>query len=629
MDIKYDGVVAEQDRYKYSVKQNNKSNIIIFKLAKEQDSITLNPNNHFYIKVRNSGRTFTDKDPNVVVTTNENGTMIFVSWTMLRKVTQFKDIDVQVEYYDSENDIKWQTAIVNINLHDNIPVDEEIESKYPSILAQLQKQIDELKVDIKPPVGGKGIIVEEVEGQNVVSIDEDIVQQKEEGKGLSSNDYTDEDKEKVANSASKEDLDSKVDKEEGQSLMSSEEHTKLAGISPEANKVVVLGTTPNGYIVIDGNQVRVFNDQELRNLIAGKETGWVIDRQDQITGDKDEDDNYNNVTAIEGLDLNQVKVGDNIYIKDREVPDYWVSARTEGSVGVILELTTLSTKIDLTNYFTKQEVINLLASYANKEQNENITGAWAFINGASFKSWTINGSTDNKLYFSLGAGIFRMEQTCFTPNTNNNKDLGANGFHFRNTLTNKLTGETQSANTDDIIKSTSVFKTMNAPASTTLTDDEYATLLSGVPVQIIGSYLGLINPILFAHQDSGQPYILVTGKWVDYIRITAYRLLTSKKLQEAATKLIHLNHIKQINDKDFPDYSKGYWYYNGSALEWKDGILFPPAPADSESKTYVPKLINGVPTWVEEISEDWTFTLDDGSTVTKKVLIKQEDPVKE
>lgn len=410
MDIVYDGVVAKQDRYKYSVKQNNKSNIIIFKLAKQQDSITLNPNKHFYIKVRNSGRTFTDKDPNVVVT--ENNEMIFVSWTMLRKVTQFKDIDVQVEYYDSENDIKWQTAIVNINLHDNIPVDEEIESKYPSILAQLQKQIDELKVDIQPPVGGHGIHVDLIDGEHVVSIDENVVQEKEEGKGLSSNDYTDEDKESVSEIPNKvdkiagkglssndftnedkeavEEIPNKVDKIAGKGLSSNdytnEEKSKLAGIENNATRTIVVASTQNGYIVVNDGQVKVYDDTEVRELIAGKKTAWVIDTEDQITGLKDADGNFINVTKISNLNISLIKVGDDIYIKDDAVPDYWVTSREVEEGVVILSLHKSNTKINLDDYYTKEEIDELISNL------DNIL----LIN--SSKKPPLDDSTLNKLY---------------------------------------------------------------------------------------------------------------------------------------------------------------------------------------------------------------------------------------
>lgn len=157
----------------------------------------------------------------------------------------------------------------------------------------------------------------------------------------------------------------KVDKIDNYSLVSDEEITKLSTVSENANHVIVLASTPNGYVVIDGDNTLVYDDSELRGLIASKETGWVIDTQDEIIGDKDEDENYTNVTVLGNLDISLIKVGDNIYIKDKDVPDYWVSGKTEVEGIIKLSLNTLNTKIDLSIYFTKTEVLALLAEKAN------------------------------------------------------------------------------------------------------------------------------------------------------------------------------------------------------------------------------------------------------------------------
>ena len=182
------------------------------------------------------------------------------------------------------------------------------------------------------------------------------------GKGLSTNDLT---------STLKASYDDAVDKAHTHSnktildnttaSYTSELNTKLTNISPNAKNVADNHTVANGTILINGTQTTVYDDTEVRGLIAAKETGWVIDSQSNITGTKDSDENYTNVTAITGLDLSKVKIGDNIYIKDTEVPDYWVSAKTTSNV---LSLTTLSTKIDLSNYYTKTETNSLLNAYA-------------------------------------------------------------------------------------------------------------------------------------------------------------------------------------------------------------------------------------------------------------------------
>lgn len=166
---------------------------------------------------------------------------------------------------------------------------------------------------------------------------------------------------------------SKVNKETGKSLMSSEEHSKLAGISNEANKVVVLASTQNGYIVIDGNETKVYDDIEIRELIAAKETGWVVDIKSDIVGTEDSSGNFTNVTAIGSLNLSLIKVGDNVYVKDNSTPDYWVSDKTgNGTIEspFVFKLNVLDTKIDLSNYYTKPEILALLNEKADVSELE-------------------------------------------------------------------------------------------------------------------------------------------------------------------------------------------------------------------------------------------------------------------
>lgn len=142
MEVKFNGMVAETNKIKYSVKQNNNSNVIVFKIAKNQDQIILDPTKHFYVKVQSCMcKDFFDKDPRAVITEDTNN--IYIAWTMKRKHTQFKNIDVQIQYEVASQDIVWQTNIINIDLFATIPADKEIENKYPSILTLMQEQLDD------------------------------------------------------------------------------------------------------------------------------------------------------------------------------------------------------------------------------------------------------------------------------------------------------------------------------------------------------------------------------------------------------------------------------------------------------------------------------------------------------
>ena len=383
MEINHSGIVAEQERYKYAVKANNKSNTIIFKFSKQQDSIALDPNKHFYVKVQNSGKTFTDKDPNVVVTSDEKN--VFISWTMLRKVTAYKNIDVQVQYEDEDVDIVWQSAIVNIDLFQTIPADKEIEDKYPSILMAHQQKLDEFERRIKAledapaPTHVWGGITGDIHDQtDLMEIIKDINSAiSSEATARINADTTLHNEIEAEKTARQNDvrgieaeLGEKVDKVEGKGLSTNdyttEEKAKLNGVEPQATKVVVLASTPNGYVVINGIETRVYDDTELREQIGGKTASWVIDSQSQITGDKDAYENYTNVTAIEGLALELLKVGDNIYVRDNAQPDYWVDSKIVVEGQVILALRAFDTKTDLSQYPTRDEVAALLDNKVNK-----------------------------------------------------------------------------------------------------------------------------------------------------------------------------------------------------------------------------------------------------------------------
>ena len=60
-------------------------------------------------------------------------------------------------------------------------------------------------------------------------------------------------------------------------------------------------------------------------MANGKTNTYIIQHQSDITGTKDANDEYTSVTAITGVTIANLKLGDVILIKDLEVPDYWVS----------------------------------------------------------------------------------------------------------------------------------------------------------------------------------------------------------------------------------------------------------------------------------------------------------------
>lgn len=108
----------------------------------------------------------------------------------------------------------------------------------------------------------------------------------------------------------------------------------------------------------------------IEETAAGKCKSYVINTQSEITGTKDANDEYTGVTAITGITLTDLKVGDQIFIKELQVPDYWVSALVyESDVLVSVSLSKMETsKVDLTDYMTKPYVHTIVFTADDNEE---------------------------------------------------------------------------------------------------------------------------------------------------------------------------------------------------------------------------------------------------------------------
>ena len=122
---------------------------------------------------------------------------------------------------------------------------------------------------------------------------------------------------------------------------------------------------------------------------------------------------------------------------------------------------------------------------------------------------------------------------------------------------------------------------IDAPASTTLNDDEYSKFQDGVFIN--GDFLELKNPVFFPVNLQTSASQLIGGyiacKGNNY-KIGTYKINSSK--------VISINSENITLD-----------YYGNLLL---NGKQYPPYPADLTNKTYVLKLVNGVLTWVEEVA---------------------------
>lgn len=129
-------------------------------------------------------------------------------------------------------------------------------------------------------------------------------------------------------------------------------------------------------------------DGALQPIIAvaqGKTKSYVIQGQSDITGTKDANEEYTNVTAITGITLSDLQVGDIINLKDLNVPDYWVS-----QVSPSVSLSKMETsKVDLTNYVTTNTSQTINAS--------KTFGASPILNNAIFLRGKDSGGTARNL----------------------------------------------------------------------------------------------------------------------------------------------------------------------------------------------------------------------------------------
>lgn len=199
-------------------------------------------------------------------------------------------------------------------------------------------------------------------------------------------------------------------------------------------------TNDSGYLtssdidqVYDGTsanaQSGVAIDGALQPIIAvaqGKTKSYVIQGQSDITGTKDANEEYTNVTAITGITLADLQVGDIINLKDLNVPDYWVS-----QISPSVSLNKMeTTKVDLTNYVTTNTAQTISASKtfsANLILNNAIDLQIKDANGTARS--ILRMATDNILRVG-GYGGTRVT-TSLLPNANGSYELGISNLRWK------------------------------------------------------------------------------------------------------------------------------------------------------------------------------------------------------
>ena len=141
--INYKGNTPQQRFYTIGVQDNNKSNRITFIIEQQQSDLVLDDEGYKpYIKVCNRESGYFDK----ITPTEYNfvdGNCEIV-WNIEKKSTQYRNLEVQIVFEEMGGDVVWQTLIVELEFGGTIKADEEIEKEYPSILQDLEKEIDDL-----------------------------------------------------------------------------------------------------------------------------------------------------------------------------------------------------------------------------------------------------------------------------------------------------------------------------------------------------------------------------------------------------------------------------------------------------------------------------------------------------
>lgn len=114
---------------------------------------------------------------------------------------------------------------------------------------------------------------------------------------------------------------------------------------------------------------------------------------------------------------------------------------------------------------------------------------------------------------------------------------------------------------------------MDAPASTTLTDEQLAQILEGCFVE--GTFLSIKNPVFMPPRDEGTNY---RGVVLGEDKIGAYNIVKSSKaitMLASSIGVMELQSLRSINGKTIPSYP-------------------------SSTGTFVLKCVDGVLTWVSE-----------------------------
>ena len=208
--------------FNYSIVGNKDSDVIYF-----YSHFVQYANANIYLKILSEYVADKIVIPAENISVDEEEKLLIIKWTMTQEACIADKLAVQLQF--EENDTVAQSRIAKINLGNTLDISGEIEPIYPDILKHLQEEIDLL---------------------SLTKVD------KVEGKGLSTNDFTNEDKANLdANTNARHTHSNKAILDNTTASFTTEEKTKLAGIQEGAQVNVLEGVKVNNQPLTPTNKV--------------------------------------------------------------------------------------------------------------------------------------------------------------------------------------------------------------------------------------------------------------------------------------------------------------------------------------------------------------------------------------
>ena len=143
--INYNGNKPTTDYFKFSVQGNNKADTIRFLVSLNQSGLVFDENYHYYAKVQSVDDDYYDKVELSEVEFDDSRNLLKADFILKAQQTSHKQIEVSLSCENLDSEVVWQTQLVKVAIANGVNADEEIADQYPSVLQDLQAQIDELK----------------------------------------------------------------------------------------------------------------------------------------------------------------------------------------------------------------------------------------------------------------------------------------------------------------------------------------------------------------------------------------------------------------------------------------------------------------------------------------------------